>query len=63
VPEVRKVDAPKMAAGKKNFSEQVRLLKGLGFAEEAVILMALRESAGNVSRAVEYLVRTGNRRA
>jgi hypothetical protein len=63
VSDVRRSEAPKRAARKENFSEQVRVLKGLGFADEAVILMALRETAGNVSRAAKYLRRTGNHRA
>jgi hypothetical protein len=48
---------------KENFSEQVRVLKRMGFGDEAVIRIALRHTAGNVTRAAKYLMRTGGHRA
>jgi hypothetical protein len=48
--------------GTETFSKQLRVLKRMGFADEAVILMALRETAGNVPRAAKFLMRTGNHR-
>jgi hypothetical protein len=47
---------------RENFSEQVRILKRMGFDDEAVILLALRETSGNVPRAAKYLIRTGHHR-
>jgi hypothetical protein len=44
----------------ETFAKQIRVLKRMGFADEAAIQVALRESAGNVPRAAKFLMRTGN---
>jgi hypothetical protein len=54
---------PRRLPMKDLFAKQVRVLKRMGFADEAAIQMALRETAGNVNRAAKFLMRTGNRRA
>jgi hypothetical protein len=52
------VEPRRIQAG-ENFSKQIRVLKKMGFADEAAIQFALTRSSGNVTRAAEFL-RSGN---
>jgi hypothetical protein len=47
----------KLGPIKERFSREVRALKRMGFADEAVILMALKETSGNVQRALKLLLK------
>jgi hypothetical protein len=56
-PELVERSREKLGPIKERFSREVRALKRMGFMDEAVILMALKETSGNVQRAVKLLLK------
>jgi hypothetical protein len=46
----------------ERFSQEIRVLKRMGFNDERVIVMALKETSGNVQRAAKLLMKTPRNR-